>query len=372
MKTKILRVILFFITIFLIPVLTFSGKKEMVSYNENKVLAELPVFSIENWKNRSFMTGMADFFSDHFVFREGFISFKNSIEKIIGKNEINGVIEFNGNLIQTFRNVDYSLTDRNLAALNNLKNKNSDIPFYFMPVITAQEKFNINLPLYLDVSSESEYTEYCFNKLNNVKCIDVSREICSIDYSFYRTDHHWTTGAAYEAYTVASEHLGLTPFAENHFNISDVSNDFKGTLYSKTLNEKIKHDTITVYKTDTEYKLTVKDKTYDSLYFDEFLELKDKYSYFLSGNYGICTIENQSINIEKKLLIIKDSYANCFVPFLAEHYSEITLVDPRYCSYIQTKDINPSEYSGVLVLFNVSGFAEEQNFALIEFMGDKE
>ena len=369
MKTNVLRVILFFLIILIIPAFTLFGNKETVSYNENKMLAQFPEFTVESWKNRSFMNGMADFFSDHFVLRENFIKLKNKIEILIGKDEINGVFEYDGYLIQTFKDVDYKLTDRNIASLNKLKNKFSNIPFYFMPVITSQEKFKDNLPDYLNLESESDYINYCFSKLENIEKIDVSREICETDYAFYRTDHHWTTAAAYQAYLKTANHLGIKPV--NSVEIKTVTNDFYGTLYSKTLNEKIKADCIETYVSNTKFALNIKDELYDSIYFEKFLNEKDKYSYFLSGNHGICTIKNLDISSDKKLLIIKDSYANCFVPFIAENYSEVTLVDPRYSSYAQINEINLSDYDGVLVLFNVSGFSQEQNFSLIEFMGDK-
>lgn len=368
MKTKVLRVFLFFLIILIIPAFTLLGEKETVSYNENKTLAEFPKLTFESWKNRSFMNGMADYFSDHFILREDFIKFKNRIETLIGKNEINGVYEHNGCLVQTFKDTDYTLTDRSIASLNKLKSKNPDTPFYFMPVVTAQEKFKNELPEYLNLDSESEYIDYCFDKLNGVEGIDVSREICETEYAFYRTDHHWTTSAAYSAYLKASEYLGFT--AVKNASFKTVTDEFNGTLYSKTLNDDIAYDSIAVYESDTDFELTVKDESHNSLYFEEFLKEKDKYSYFLSGNHGICTVENQNIGNSKKLLIIKDSYANCFVPFIAEHYSEITLVDPRYCSHTQIKAVNPSDYDCVLILFNVSGFSQEQNFPLIEFMGE--
>lgn len=371
MKTKVLRVILFFLVIFIIPAFTLFGEKEIVSYNENKTLATFPKLTFESWKNRSFMNGMADYFSDHFVLRENFIRFKNTIENAIGKDEINGVVEVNGYLIQTFRDVDYTLTDRNIAALNKLKSKNPDTDFYFMPVITAQEMFKNDFPDYLDIDDESEYIAYCFEKLNGIEPIDVSDEIIGNGYAFYRTDHHWTTESAYSAYKSLGNILGYTPLEISDFKTETISDEFKGTLYSKTLNENIALDSIYVFRSNTEFTLTIKDEVYDTLYFDEYVSQKDKYAYFLGGNHGICTVKNNSLENGKKMLIIKDSYANCLVPFLAEHYSEITLVDPRYCSHTQIKSINASEYDDVFVLFNVSGFSTEQNFALIEFMGGK-
>ena len=367
MKTKFLRVILFFAVILIIPFFTLFGEKETVSYNENKVLAELPKFSFSSYKNRSFMTGMSDFFSDHFVLREGFIKIKNSIEKAIGKTEINGVVEVNGALVQTFRDVDYKITDKNLSAINKLKSKNPDTPFYFVPVITAQEKIKSEMPSYLAVESETDYISYCFDKLEGIKGIDISEAIKNTEYAFYRTDHHWTTECAFNSYTALASSLGFEAKTKDFFAVETVASDFKGTLYSKTLNEKIDLDSIDVYRSQTKLSLTVKDETFDSLYFDNWLKEKDKYSYFLNGNHGICNVNNNKGN--GKMLLIKDSYANCMIPFLAEHYAEITVIDPRYCNFSQLKNINPADYDSVMVLFNVSGFSQEQNFALIELLG---
>ena len=369
MKTKLIRVILFFTVVLIIPFFTLFGEKEKVSYNENKVLAEFPEFSFAGYKSRSFMNGVSDFFSDHFVLRETFIKAKNSIEKAIGKTEINGVIEINGNLIQTFRDVDYKLTDKNLIALNKLKAKNTDTPFYFIPVITAQEKMESEIPSYLAVESEKDYIDYCFGKLKEINSVDVSDAVISTEYAFYRTDHHWTTESAFNSYCVVADALGFTPKSKDFFSIETVADDFNGTLYSKTLNEKIDPDSIEFYRSSTDFTLTVKNETYSSLYFKDWLKEKDKYSFFLNGNHGVCRIGNKSAN--GKLLVIKDSYANCLLPFLAEHYGEITVVDPRYCNHSQIKDICVADFDAVITLFNVSGFSQEQNFSLIEFMGGK-
>ncbi len=369
MKTKLLRVILFFTVILIIPLFTLFGEKEKVSYNENKVLAQFPKFSFAGYKSRSFMNGVSDFLSDHFVLRESFIKAKNSVEKAIGKTEINGVIEVNGSLIQTFRNVDYKLTDKNLVSLNRLKAKNADIPFYFVPVITAQEKIKSEIPSYLAVESEKEYIDYCCGNLEEIKTIDVSDAVKNTEYAFYRTDHHWTTESAFNSYCVIADTLGFVPKPKNFFSIETTADDFKGTLYSKTLNEKITPDSIEFYRSSTDFTLTIKEETYGTLYFENWLKEKDKYSFFLNGNHGICKIENKTA--QGKLLMIKDSYANCILPFLAEHYAETTVIDPRYCNYSQIKEINPSEFDAVIVLFNVSGFSQEQNFSIIEFMGGK-
>lgn len=370
MKTKIIRTVAFFLIITVIPALTLFSKKETVSYNENKVLAEFPEFNFDNYKSRSFMKGVSSYFSDHFVLRERFIKLKNALDKAIGKDEINGVIEVDGSLIQVFRNTEPKTTERNIAALNKLKAKHSEIPFYFLLAPTAQEKFKSSLPTYLDESDENGYISECFKKLDGIESIDVFKAVTETPYAFYRTDHHWTAECAYAAYAEAGKSLGYDPLPESFFDIQTVSSDFKGTLYSKTLNEKITADEIKACRNGSSFTLTVPDKTYNSLYFDKFLCEKDKYLYFLGGNYGVCTVKNNSLNSGKKLLLIKDSYANSFIPFIAEHYSCITVIDPRYCSVKQLSAVNPSDFDAVLILFNALGFSQEQSFTIIEFLGE--
>jgi len=68
----------------------------------------------------------------------------------------------------------------------------------------------------------------------------------------------------------------------------------------------------------------------DSLYWKEYLEKKDKYSVFLGGNHSVDVVKNSAVSNGRKLLIIKDSYANSMVPFLATNFQEIHIIDPRY------------------------------------------
>lgn len=360
MKTKFLRIILFFLVILIIPAFTLFGEKESVSYNENRTLAEMPKLSFDTWKSRSFMNGLSDFFSDHFVCREGFIKLKNKADKLIGKDEIKGVFDLNGSLIQLFRNENPKITDRNIRTLNSLAEKAKDTPVYFVPVATAQEKYKSDLPAHLDTDDESEYIKYCSEKLDGVRLVDVNAAVLNEDYAFYRTDHHWTSNAAYAAYKALGSVLEYEP---QELKAETLSDDFKGTLYSKTLDESIEADKIIRYGADSDAILTINGEA-QPLYCKERLDEKDKYLYFLGGNYGVCTVTNPKA--DGKIMIIKDSYANCLVPLLAEHFGEITLLDTRYCSQKDIASLDLTQYDKIMVLFNVSGFSEERSFSLLD------
>ena len=62
----------------------------------------------------------------------------------------------------------------------------------------------------------------------------------------------------------------------------------------------------------------------------EKLATRDKYAAFLDGNNGYSVIEGDG---EDSILVVKDSYANCFVPFLTANYAKIGVVDLRNFSY---------------------------------------
>ena len=102
----------------------------------------------------------------------------------------------------------------------------------------------------------------------------------------------------------------------------------------------------------------------DSIYDDEMLQKKDKYAYFLSGNYGQVHIQNQKAASKakgKNILIIKDSFANSFVPFVTQDYENIYMVDLRYYNGDMKSYLQEHNITDVLVLYNISNFISDRN-----------
>lgn len=369
---RYLKCAVFFLIILTVTGITIAKRNETVSCNENKVLASFPTLSFNSWKSEKFMDGVGDWFSDHIAFREPLIRIKNRVDILCGKEEINGVYNCDGNLILLFKGTDMTQTGINLETVNSLGGRcGGRLVFALVP--TAQQKYSALLPSWLDLDDEISYISYCKEKLSAAEFISFEDEIADEGYAFYRTDHHWTTMSACRAYIRLGSLLGYTP-EENE--LSCVAEDFRGTLFSKTLDSSVKPDDIQVCADlPADITFRYKDRGTDyvahKLIFEEKLEEKDKYLCFLGGNYGVAEIENPHAP-EGSLLIIKDSYANCLVPMLSRHFSRITLVDPRYVSQSELSGISLSSYDKVLVLFNVSGFSEEKNLVLTEFINQEE
>jgi hypothetical protein len=143
-------------------------------------------------------------------------------------------------------------------------------------------------------------------------------------------------------------------YAENY-------NNFLGTLFSKTLNNSITPDVITIYKplsNAPEITVTIGETEYNSLYFREYLNTKDKYSVFLSINAPVIEIKSELSASNRRLLMFKDSYANCLIPFLTNNFNEITVIDLRFVNQPYSEFLNIEDYDSVLFLYNVMTFSE--------------
>ena len=79
------------------------------------------------------------------------------------------------------------------------------------------------------------------------------------------------------------------------------------------------------------------------------LEVYDKYAMFLHGNNGLSRVEGSGTG---KILVIKDSYANSFVPYLTANYATIDVVDFRNYNYGLDQLIAANDYDQILVLYS--------------------
>ena len=179
---------------------------------------------------------------------------------------------------------------------------------------------------------------------------------------YYRTDHHWTSLGAYYAYQQLCTALGLTPF-DTAAHTALTADCFYGTHYSKARTWNAVPDTITYY--ELQNALTIwnvtgpgqpTEGTTTGLYDLDKLEVYDKYAMFLHGNNGLSRVEGDG---EGKILVIKDSYANSFVPYLTANYAAIDVVDFRNYNYGLDQLIAANDYDQILVLYSYASFTTD-------------
>ena len=136
-----------------------------------------------------------------------------------------------------------------------------------------------------------------------------------------------------------------------------------GTLQSKV---NLKADPDIIYRFDKKNNFTYKTENIetsfisDSFYYEKYLEKKDKYSYFFGGNPAHVKITSSNKN-NKTLIIIKDSYAHCFVPFIADKYETVHMIDLRYINTNAEKYINSLNPTDILIMYNIKTISEDSN-----------
>lgn len=374
-NAKKISAIIFFLVITVIPLLIIILPKKEFSENENRVLTAFPSFTWDNIQSGKFMKDFEGFFSDHFIMRDEWIATKTQAELLAGKKEVNGVFILNDRLIQKVEDYDRTLVAKNVSAINGFA-KRVEIPCTMMLIPTACEIQKDQLDPNVPVLNQKMLIESVYSRMaGQLSTVDVYSPLYSSkdEYIYYKTDHHWTSLGAYLGYSAASRSLGYQTISLNSFDIQHASHDFYGTLYSKVIYDKTGPDTIDYYsypKGTTVSKVVVdtgsSKKNYDSMYFREYLSQKDKYSSFLGSNQPFVTVHSNAKS-GKKLLVIKDSYANSLVPFLTQHYSEITMVDLRYINVDLNEKLSLDDYDQILFAYNVESFVEDQNIVKLNF-----
>lgn len=380
-KVRIIIIIVFIVFFVLISGASLIIKDREFSPNENRYLSETPELSWDNILSGKFQDGLEDYLRDQVCFRDGWITVKTGIQKACGDTDIGGAyVGKDGYDFEkiTPEDVDEKQVDRNIKAVEDYFMTASEtidkqkLSFLLVPTsgLVMQEKLPKNARLF----DQAKYIDQVQKAMKDYNFVDVRDTLMdhNEEYIYYKTDHHWTSAGACLAYEVWSEHTGGEAEKKDELAENVVSDKFRGSLYSKILDADSAYDEIWTYGLQKDEAFGSKDCTVtidekqqlDSIYDDEKLQEKDKYAYFLGGNYGQVHIQNQKAASKakgKNILIIKDSFANSFVPFVTQDYENIYMVDLRYYNGDMKAYLQEHEITDVLVLYNISNFISDRN-----------
>ena len=97
------------------------------------------------------------------------------------------------------------------------------------------------------------------------------------------------------------------------------------------------------------------------------LYARDKYAMFLHANNGLTVIENSKAESDRTVMVIKDSYANCFTPFLTQNYSKVVVIDLRSLPTGLNQIIKEQEIDDILILYSFSNLASDPNLPRLKY-----
>lgn len=153
------------------------------------------------------------------------------------------------------------------------------------------------------------------------------------EYLFFRTDHHWTQRGAYYAYAEFAKSVGLTPTPMEGLTYAVRNDDYHGSMYQFTMDDRAKTFSDTVeawYPTKAHSMVTVTPEGETLSYDSSIVSVNNTYVTFIAGDNKYTTITVPDNPQDMTCLVLKDSFGNAFVPFLCEHYGTIVVVDPRF------------------------------------------
>ncbi len=340
------------------------------SEQEKRNLSQAPVLRVDTLADGSYMSGMEDYLADQFPYRNQFVEWKATMDRALGKLQSNEVFYCaDGYLMENFLEKSPENTEQTIQAINELAKAADDARVTMLLIPNAISIYPEKLPEDISVADQNAYMDRFSRGLSEkVNFVDV-RELFAESKEqvklYYRTDHHWTTDAAYLAFQEVAPVMNLTM---GEFMAGTICDSFYGSLSAKSGYRPKNADSIKAYlkKEPQLYTFMHGSEVGASLYLTEKLEQGDAYEVFLGGNYPEATIRT-TVDTTRKLLVIKDSYANCFLPFLLDTYKEIKVIDPRYYAQDLETLLGSGIYEEVLLLYNVNTLSADNSLKSLVF-----
>lgn len=337
---------------------------------ENRYLSAKPPFSWEEIWSGSYMKKYEDYVTDQFPFRNQWITGKTLTERLMLKQEINGVYFAGDNyFIERHRREE-------IFSEQSVKNQESLIAFVrkytellgdehvsVMLVPTASAVLTDRLPPLAPTDGQTELLEAMRSRMPGGIWVEAYEALLQHrdEEIYYRTDHHWTTLGAFYGYGAWKRGQGEEPPDRSEFEEICLTDSFTGTLYAK-VNMVMKPDSIYAFirpEEELSMRLDGAGEWLTSLYATDRLSTRDKYAVFCDGNHAMTEIRTELSN-GRHLLLIKDSYAHCLAPFFTADFEQITMLDLRYYNggiedYIRTQRV-----TDVVTVYNLAGFSSDR------------
>lgn len=360
--------VLFFLFIFCFMIADGLWPKRAESDLERRDLAQFPKFSFSSLVKNEWTAKYGEYTKDQVIGRDSWLKAQSLCESLLfRKEEIGGAMIGKNDALFTkmfaLTPTEEKLLQKNTTLVQQFIEKfPGQVTFLLAPsssVINAEE-----LPANTPMLDENARLDTIFSTVGEANSLDLRVPFTAAKDDvqlYYDTDHHWTIYGAYLAYQQFCQMRGLTPMEVSESDYTTVPG-FYGTTYSKALYWKSKPDTIayldlpnamTVWNVSPTFELT--ENFTATMYDKSKLETGDKYAMFLYGNNGYSTIEGDG---EGSILVVKDSYANSFIPYLTANYARIGVIDPRGFGLSVADFAQQEGYDEVLLLFNFQSFKE--------------
>jgi len=342
MKNKIIT-ICFIIYIFSFSIIGLVLKDKEISTTERRYLKKFPSFELDS----NYITNVDKYFLDHFPFRNNFRSIKANFNyNFLFKLDNNNIYLKNDYIFKAEYPTNYKSIEKFITTINKIKstlNENNKIYILTVP----DKNYYLDEKLFLNIDYEYIYNE--IDKLN-ITNIDIRNIMNLSDY--YQTDTHWKQEKLDKVVKEISMFMNFE-YEETTYE-NKVFDNFYGVYYGESaLNRKPEKLTYLINEDieGAEVKYLENNKL-TSVYNFENLDSFDAYEVFLDGASSFIEITNKNSLSNKELVVFRDSFGSSLTPLLIKYYSKITLIDNRYISSNDYKNLIEFTDQDVLFLYS--------------------
>lgn len=349
--------------------LLIFGSEEHYSQREKRYLANTPDLSVENILDGTAQTQLEDWTADQFPGRDTYVGINTYWTLASGRNALQDIyLCEDGYLINASTDLNLETFEKNIGQFNAFA-ANCDVPVSMILVPSTGWLKEDLLP-----AGHLEYQDDLLFKragdlLMDVTLYDFRQALLEGDEKTavcYRTDHHLTAYGSYILYKEWMAAKGEPVREVSGYTVEEVDG-FRGTTWSGSGYWLTDGEFVELWDNGAEVSVTITDSGADpvyadSVFFREHLEELDMYPVYLDGNHTQVEIVNEQAP-EGTLLIIKDSYAHSFAPFLTENYRTIYLLDLRYYRGEVSTFIAEHDVDEVLFLYGAETLLTDTNSA---------
>ncbi len=371
-KRAYLLTAVFVLFLAILSIAFFVIKDSDYSETEKRYLQTAPEVSAEGVISGDFTSELEEYAQDQFPARNFFKGVSAYFNLLCGRNCAEDVyFAKEGYLINAPEEESGETFSKNLSRFDNFA---ASLGVESRLVIVPSSGYILNslLPLSHAEYEDDKYFAEAEETLQNITLIDTREALIAANEEkavCYKTDHHLTSWGNYTVYKKILEELSLEAPEPEEYNIEAYSG-FYGTTYSSSGYFLAEGDDIEIWDKGLDVTVTIsdagaEDETYTAMFFKDHLDELDKYPVFLDGNHSVVKIENPAAE-GGKLLILRDSYAHCLAPFLAENYSEIYLIDMRYYRSSVSQFAEENGVDSLLIVYGLDSMLTDNNAAWLE------
>ena len=230
------------------------------------------------------------------------------------------------------------------------------VPTHLLLIPTSAEALPHRLPALYEAGSQSEVIASIYEEVQAVQPMDSGLlAAADPDARYYRTDHHLTAEGAWTVYTALCSAWGLEPMPAPRTAVEG----FRGSYYARIPDPRIAAE---VFTADIPEGLTLTVDGGERPFITETAG-RNKYAALIGETYAHACITGG--RGQEALLVISDSYANAIVPLLAQHFSRVDMIDPRYYAAVLADTAREASSDRVLALFGLNTFSTNRGLALL-------